>query len=514
MSDATQAAPATHAELMTAPGLSPAAPVRMHGRRPSAIPIGGRRAGEVDASTWAAIAIVLVGALLRLYTIVRFTWDQDELYTIEEARDLFHTKLPPGINARPLFYLLEHPLLALLPHTPAMLRVLPFVFGVAGLWVTWLVGRRHVGRVGGLVAVFLASASTWHMETSGQSRYYSLVYLCTALLLLWLPDAYDSERPRRYLGALAAMVLGTLTHPSFVFPVIGIVVATSIVTREGRLQLPWPSAKSWRWLWIPFLTFIGLFFVALQLAHRGAAIRNSVGRGDAATLRLLPAIVEWMTPAVFGAALVATVCLLLSRSTGRRRVGAIALLSVAVTLGGLFAASFWTAIYATYATGLLAVAFVAAGGLAELVSEATYGRRPLTVAAIAIALLGFAVSPSVASHLSDGTRFDYRPAYAQILREAPATPVVAWPAVLAQTYAPSLTLLPYRPERAYFDSLLVRHPEVWVVASVKRAGIALDDTGDVDRWLAANCRRRGSYERPRYDYRLYRVELYRCSRSQ
>src|SRR4051794_20758084 len=166
MSDVSHAAPASHAELMTAPAFTPTTPARMHDRRPSTTLLGGGVAGEVDGFTWAAFAIVLVGALLRVYTILRFTWDQDELYTIEEARDLFHTKLPPGINARPLFYLLEHPLLALLPHTPAMLRLLPFVFGVAGLWVTWLVGRRYVGRVGGLVAVFLASTSTWHMETS------------------------------------------------------------------------------------------------------------------------------------------------------------------------------------------------------------------------------------------------------------------------------------------------------------------------------------------------------------
>src|SRR3954469_21272860 len=92
----------------------------------------------IDMYTWLAIAIVAVGALLRWYTIVKFTWDQDELYTIQEARDLFQTKLPPGINARPLYYLLQHPLLSLLPQTTVMLRLLPFAFGTLGLWVTWL----------------------------------------------------------------------------------------------------------------------------------------------------------------------------------------------------------------------------------------------------------------------------------------------------------------------------------------------------------------------------------------
>lgn len=488
-----------------------------------------RRRAAAEPFTHAALAIVAVGAALRLYTILGFAWDQDELYTVEEARDLFHTLVPPGIEARPLYYLLQHPLLAVLPHTPLMLRLLPLVFGVAGLWVTWLAGRRHVGPVGGLVAVFLASVSAWHMEASGQARYYSLVYLCTALVLLWLPEADDAQRPSAWLAVLAAMVCGTLTHPSFVFPVAGIVLGVALVRRDGTPRPPWPSPAAWRWLWGPFGTFLLLFVAALRVTHHEGAVRNSVGRGMAATLRLLPAMVEWMTPVVGGAALVATVCLARSRAPGHRRLAAIALLSAAITAGALFLSSFWTAIYATYATGLLVVAFVTAGALAQQVADALARDaaapgaghaaaqatgRPVRasgpVAAAAIALFGFAVAPSTLSHLSDGTRFDYRPAYRQIEREAPGRPVVTWPAVLAEAYAPGLQRLPLRPEASYLDSLLARHGDLWVVASVKRAGIALDDRGELEGWLALRCRRRGVTERPRFDYRLYRVELFRC----
>lgn len=476
-----------------------------HAEQPAAAP--APRAADV--ATWAALAIVAVGIAMRVYTIFAFDWDQDELYTITEARDLFHTTLPPGIDARPLYFLLQHPLLALLPQTRVMLRVLPLIFGAAGLWTTWLIGRRHVGRVGGLVAVFLASASIWHMEISGQARYYSLVYLCVSLVLLWLPDAEDAESPSRYLAVCAAMALGTLTHPSFVFPVAGITLGALVMSREGKVRMPWPTPTAWRWLWGPFIGFLAVFALALRLAHRESALRNSVGRGDAASARLLPAMVEWMTPVVFGAAMVAVVFLLLSRGAGRRRLGIIVLLSLAVTFGALLAMSRWTAVYAIYGTGVLPTVFVAAGVLAQMIADREPARE-LQVAAGALALLGFAVAPSALSHLSDGTRFDYRPAFSQIQREQPARPVVAWPAVIAEADAPTLTILPYYPTQAYFESLRARYGDFWFVASVKRAGIALDDDGTIDQWLSTNCRRRGVYQRPRFDYRLYRVELYRC----
>ena len=30
-------------------------------------------------------------------------------------------------------------------------------------------------------------------------------------------------------------------------------------------------------------------------------------------------------------------------------------------------------------------------------------------------------------------------------------------------------------------------------------------------WLRQNCRQQGEYQRPRLDYRIYRVDLWRCT---
>ena len=68
------------------------------------------------------IAILLLAAAVRAYGAWAFPFEQDELYTVDEATNLFHTKLLPGIQARPVFFLLEHPVVVLLPHVPAILR--------------------------------------------------------------------------------------------------------------------------------------------------------------------------------------------------------------------------------------------------------------------------------------------------------------------------------------------------------------------------------------------------------
>src|SRR5687767_14559544 len=90
----------------------------------------------------ALLAILLLATLVRLPSLIQHPFLQDELYTLEEATDLFRTRLEPGINARPLYFLLQHVLLRVLPPTEVGLRAPALLFGLLGLWATWLVARR------------------------------------------------------------------------------------------------------------------------------------------------------------------------------------------------------------------------------------------------------------------------------------------------------------------------------------------------------------------------------------
>jgi hypothetical protein len=454
---------------------------------------------------------MVVAILLRVYEVFRFPFEQDELYTIDEATNLFHTRLLPGIQARPFFFLLEHPFLALTDPTAPYLRLLPLIFGVAGVWVTWRLARDLAGPVAGFFALVLVTISPWHLYASGFARYYSLLFLLAGLVYWLLPGACDTDRPRRYVAVLIPLFLGTWTHPSFVFPIIGVALAISIFRSDGgRGGFQWPSRNAWTWLWGPFLALSAITAVAMELLHHSTNVANGGDRGLLATLRLVPAMVDWMTVLVAIASVAGVV--LLVRSGGRyRQFGWMAVFGCVFTLIALFGLSFRTAIYADYGIAALPLVLVAAafpvGWLAE--------HLPVNLAASGAnafaSILVVGILPSTVSHLSDGTRFDYRPALKQIEATDAGIEVLAWPIAIQRAYAPALQSRELPTSAARLDSALTQYHDLWAVVSVKRYGIVGDDTGGMALWLRKNCRQKGEYQRPRLDYRIYRVDLWRCT---
>lgn len=459
----------------------------------------------------AVTTVMAVAILLRLYEVFRFPFEQDELYTIDEATNLFHTRLLPGIQARPFFFLLEHPFLNMAAPTAPYLRLLPLLFGVAGLWVTWRLARDLAGPVTALVALILVAISPWHLYISGFGRYYSLLYLLAAIVYWRLPKANDTDRPAAYAGVLAALFIGAWTHPSFVFPVIGVALAVSIFQGDGTVRFRWPSRTAWTWLWGPFLILSVLVAGTIRALHHSADVANGGERGLLPILRLVPAMVDWMTVLVASAAVAGLVLMLRSQSADRRRFGWMTLFASVCTLLALVALSFRTAIYADYGVAALPLLIVAAaypaGWLAENLAPAAAPVGAWVVAWIVVV----GVLPSTVSHLSDGTRFDYRPALSEINATAPSIEVLAWPVAIQRAYDPALHSREMPTSVAGLDSALNQYRDLWAIASVKRYGIVGDDTGEMQRWFWRNCRQKSAYQRPRLDYRTYRVDLWRCT---
>jgi uncharacterized membrane protein len=454
---------------------------------------------------------MILAVLMRVYEVFRFPFEQDELYTIDEATNLFHTHLLPGIQARPFFFLLEHPFLSLAAPTAPFIRILPLLFGVAGVWVTWRLARDLAGPVAGFIALLLIAISPWHLYASGFARYYSLLYLLAALIYWQLPRAYDEDRPKRYMAVLLPLFLGAWTHPSFVFPVIGVALAVSIFRRDGTVGFRWPSRTAWLWLWGPFLALSVVVVVAVRIFHRGADVANGGDRGLLATLRLVPAMIDWMTVLVAASAAAGFVLLIRSKLGEHRRFGWMAVFGSIFTLLALFVLSFRTAIYADYGIAALPLVLTAAAyPIAWLADHAEASVSTLGATVVAwIFIIG--ILPSTASHLSDGTRFDYRQALGQINKTDPSLEVLAWPIVIQRAYAPGLHSREIPTSAAGLDSALQRYSDIWAVVSVKRYGIVGDDTGEMATWLRQNCRQKGEYQRPRLDYRIYRVDLWRCT---
>jgi hypothetical protein len=186
------------------------------------------------------------------------------------------------------------------------------------------------------------------------------------------------------------------------------------------------------------------------------------------------------------------------------------LIGAAVALMILMAASTRTDVYADYAMPILPLIFISAAGLIAMGVE-LLRKRVALVTTCAVLIMVAGVLPHVASHLSSGTRFDYRPAFDRVRQAGPQQTMVIWPQIIALHYAPDLKSAPLRMRVEVLDSILTKDQDIWVVGSARRFGLVVDEGGKITRWLHRHCVLDSSFEKPRWDYRLYRVELYRCS---
>jgi len=464
-------------------------------------------------SQYLPMLLVLALALaIRIHDLASWPFEQDELYTLRDALRLSGvSKDAPGIVARPVYYLLQHLLLLAAPPTPLVLRLPAFVFGLAGVWLTWEVGRRHFSPRGGLVAALLVALSPWHLYASQFARYWTLVYLLAALACLALPQALDHDRPARYVGALLIVLLGALTHPTFLFPLVGVAFALMIVSAEGRIAWRWPTRTGWAWLWGPLLVTALVGSVALRATGNASAYSNGWGRGLFATARTIPGMVEWVSPGLVIAG-VGGVCLLWLRPghPSDRRWAAMAALGTASGVSLLLWAGLRNGIYADYGMAMLPLLYLTVGGAIARTSENMGWGGAWAVVATAVLVAG--ALPGTLSNLSDGMRFDYRPAYQYLQQAGAGRLAIGWPVAEQRYYAPGIPfqgLDGMNVTVPFLERTLTGSSGFWFVGSQGREGVIGVDPAAA-HWMDMHCETVLRTERPRFDFRVYEVELLWC----
>ncbi|MEN8374981.1 MAG: glycosyltransferase family 39 protein [Gemmatimonadota bacterium] len=457
----------------------------------------------VARERWLLAAVLLLAAAVRVWGLGTLAFEQDELYTLRDAADFGASAGDgPGILGRPLYYLLQHALLLVLPAEPWLLRAPAALFGLLGVAATWWAGRRLIGPVGGLAAAALVAISPWHIYHSQFARYWTLLYLLAVLLYAALPPALDGSSRWARVVAVTVGLLAALTHPTFLFALVGVAIATTIVTAEGHVRAPVPRAGHLVHVWAPMLAPLALWYGLVRLLDGGRALRNPGAFGGEWSSRLVPAIIQWAGPVVVVAALVGVV--VLWRRAGTRRLAATCAGGLASVLLLLLLAGTRTAVFADYGTAALPLLFLAAGAAVQRAHEGLGGR----FAAGFVAILLAGVLPQTVSHLADGTRFDFRPAHAAI-REVGAAPVVAWPVIVHRYYAPDLSVIESDGDPAKLDQVLAESGGFWAISAIRRRGL-VPGGPRAQRWIDEHCRRRGHWEAARLDYRRYAVALDWC----
>ncbi len=475
--------------------------------------------GVARSSVWLWV-IIGVGVALRLWGVLVHPVDQDELYTVMESTDLFRTALQPGIQSRPLYYLVQHALFWMSPSHEPWTRLLPLVAGGVGIWLVSRITARLADERAALVAALAVACSPWHAYASETARYYSVIFALVAATMLLVFTARERDTASSWARASVPVVIGTLVHPAFVLAT-AVPLAWSLF--RGPIFAPrwrWPSRARWIGFVLPVVGGGAVLLLSIVLFRRETGVSNGGVRLIDANLRLVPAILEWASPVLVAAGALGLLLIAVrkprahgserdasdaavSAETRRREAASTLARGAASTVALVAIASTATAAYADYAIGLLPALCVGAGLLAWWLTQST--RAPVVGLLVAAGM-----APSLISHVVDGSRFDYRPAFAVVREEAPHQLMLTWPVAIGVHYAADLRRGSLAQSPAVLDSILASEQQLWAVASFKRFGLVTDGGDGLRQWLQAHCVEQQSFERLRFDVRQYRVSLQTC----
>ncbi len=163
------------------------------------------------ASRLAVVAVVGLGAVLRLYGMGAKSLWHDEGWTFFFAQTNLAYQLVTPTNAPPLYHALLHFWLKL-GQGAVMLRLPSALFGIASVWVAYLIGRQIAGQRLGLVTGLLIAVAPMLIWYSQEARYYSLLFLLSALSFYFYLRLFDASARRPWLGYFVVTLLCMYTH--------------------------------------------------------------------------------------------------------------------------------------------------------------------------------------------------------------------------------------------------------------------------------------------------------------
>ena len=480
-----------------------------------------RRQGLTAAVLLAGLTVLAL--VLRFWRLGNWSLDSDEIFMLRDS-------LNPGLgNPRPLLYFLNHYLVGpLVPLDEFGLRLLPAIFGVLAIPAFYLVARRLVGTRAALFGALLLTINPLHVYYSQFARYWSLVFLLSAVYPYALYIGLREHNRRALALGLVTGVLASLAHPSSVILVggLGVWILATYLTRDQLAQL-W-GQRSVRWGTLVAVILAGAIAVRFVpmlngwLYHRTSSsaflFHLPNGRGMREISYLLSFAESTTVPLVLTA--VAGIYLLWQmrdRSLALLLTSLFTFQLVFLTLVRLRAP-----ISTFYLVPSLPVLFIGAGVFLDRLAAMEWKLRPAWLFSATVAGMMIAAgAPTLVSQYLDGRRWDFRAVarwldgplaagdivfsdqssvMAHYLPGADVRHLVADPVLLEQAVR---TLHQSRPEGA-----------LWIVAPAPSHAFRTNrKLGSLNRWMYGYCQLRNSVGVGRVDFRQQYLEVFRCPRG-
>ena len=205
------------------------------------------------SSPWTvALGVTLaVAAALRVLGLNSGLW-YDEIVTLVSS-----VRLPlfeivtdtPGINAHPLYSVLAHASIAAFGESAWTLRLPACVFGIASVWMAYVLGSRLTSRTEAWAGAAILATSYHHIWFSQNARGYTMLGFLALYSTHLLLRALESRRTRDYVLYALACAAGVYTHLTMGFVVAGQAVALVAFRLVGRGKEEILPLKPVMWAW-------------------------------------------------------------------------------------------------------------------------------------------------------------------------------------------------------------------------------------------------------------------------
>ncbi len=161
------------------------------------------------------IGIILLGVALRLIGLNFQSFWLDEIYsmngsdpskTVAEVIEYSKTDQPP------LYFLLLHFWLKFFSFNDFYGRLLSAAIGITGIVAMFFVGREFKDIKTGLITSFLTAINYFHIYYSQEARFYSLLFLMSALSYLFFLLSIKRQKAIYFTGYVVFTTLVIYTH--------------------------------------------------------------------------------------------------------------------------------------------------------------------------------------------------------------------------------------------------------------------------------------------------------------
>jgi len=469
--------------------------------------------------------LIVIALVLRFWHLGDWNFQATEMFTLRDS-----VKLKVN-NPRPLGYILNYYLVR--PFHPLDefgLRLLPALFGVLAVPAVYLIGRRLVGSRAALCAGLLVTVSPLQVMYSQLARYWSLVFLLSAIYpyALYL-GIRDRSRGWLALGILTA-ALAALAHPVSVLLVGGLLLFLVTSLRREELARYWNPKVVWRFA-VPALAVLGLVLMHFLPVLQGWIRMHDRSRGFGQFLRpaqpvqglrqlvYLSIYVESLTVPVVLGALIGVYWLWQSRD---RSVARLLICLALFHVGFLTLLTLRTSASQYYLLPAVPIFYLTAGYFVDQLFRTDTPFRPRWVLPTFVLLTAIAFgAPTLVSDLREGRRYDFRGAARWLVaRVSPADIVYSDQPMVTAHYLPEHEVRHLRKDLSLLTGAMDqlrqdgRGGALWLVVPAPSHAYRPNlKEGGMINWIYGHCWLRSSTGVGRVDFRQDYLHIYYCRPS-